>query len=188
MYVNSRTKNSDGKFWKKLITTKGCNARWRRKRIRQQIHLKRRYTLPSDCITSLLSRRRPRTLHQSSVSTLQHGDLITFLSLLLGIKDNNLISHFLGRVIPQALRLRLLNRMPMWDLWWFLWHYEHFWYFLFRKFHQWFFIIHVSFRPASWSDGQSFWLLTTRSRVRFPALPWEFFRVRGGSPWWPWSG
>jgi hypothetical protein len=30
-------------------------------------------------------------------------------------------------------------------------------------------------RPASWSGGQSFWLLTTRSRVRFPALPWEFF-------------
>ena len=28
--------------------------------------------------------------------------------------------------------------------------------------------------PASWSSGQSFWLLITRSRVRFPALPWEF--------------
>ena len=36
--------------------------------------------------------------------------------------------------------------------------------------------------------GLSFWLLTTRSRVRFPALPWEFFRVGGGSQWWPWSG
>ena len=29
-------------------------------------------------------------------------------------------------------------------------------------------------RPTSWSSGQSFWLLITRSRVRFPALPWEF--------------
>ena len=29
-------------------------------------------------------------------------------------------------------------------------------------------------RPASWSSGQSFWLLITRSRVRFPALPLEF--------------
>jgi hypothetical protein len=29
--------------------------------------------------------------------------------------------------------------------------------------------------PASWSGGQSFWLLTTRSRVRFPALPPDFF-------------
>ena len=28
--------------------------------------------------------------------------------------------------------------------------------------------------PASWSSGQSFWLLITRFRVRFPALPWEF--------------
>ena len=28
--------------------------------------------------------------------------------------------------------------------------------------------------PASWSSGQSFWLLITRSRVRFPALPWRF--------------
>ena len=28
--------------------------------------------------------------------------------------------------------------------------------------------------PASWSSGQSFWLLITRSRVRFPGLPWEF--------------
>ena len=26
----------------------------------------------------------------------------------------------------------------------------------------------------SWSSGQSFWLLITRSRIRFPALPWEF--------------
>jgi hypothetical protein len=40
-----------------------------------------------------------------------------------------------------------------------------------------------SIRPASWSGGQSFWLLTTRSRVRFPALPWEF-----SSQGWPWSG
>ena len=29
-------------------------------------------------------------------------------------------------------------------------------------------------RPASWSSGQSLWLLIMRSRVRFPALPWEF--------------
>ena len=28
--------------------------------------------------------------------------------------------------------------------------------------------------PASWSSGRSIWLLITRSRVRFPALPWEF--------------
>ena len=28
--------------------------------------------------------------------------------------------------------------------------------------------------PASWSSGQRFWLLITSSRVRFPALPWEF--------------
>ena len=30
------------------------------------------------------------------------------------------------------------------------------------------------YRPASWSSGQSLWLLIMRSRVRFPALPWEF--------------
>ena len=29
-------------------------------------------------------------------------------------------------------------------------------------------------RPASWSSGQRFWLLITRSRVRFPALRWGF--------------
>jgi len=29
-------------------------------------------------------------------------------------------------------------------------------------------------RPASWSSNQSLWLLIMRSRVRFPALPWEF--------------
>ena len=28
--------------------------------------------------------------------------------------------------------------------------------------------------PASRSSGQSFWLLITKSRVRFPALPWGF--------------
>ena len=32
-------------------------------------------------------------------------------------------------------------------------------------------------RSASWSSGQSFWLLITRSRVRFPALQWGFFLV-----------
>ena len=50
------------------------------------------------------------------------------------------------------------------------------------------FLFSLTIWPASWSGGQSFWLLTTRSRVRFPALPWEFFLVWGGSPWWPWSG
>ena len=29
-------------------------------------------------------------------------------------------------------------------------------------------------RPVSWSSGQSFWLQITRSRVRFPTLPWGF--------------
>ena len=28
--------------------------------------------------------------------------------------------------------------------------------------------------PASWSSGQSLWLIIMRSRVRFPALSWEF--------------
>ena len=36
------------------------------------------------------------------------------------------------------------------------------------------FWVYVYVRPASWSSDQSFWLLTTRSRVRFPALPWGF--------------
>jgi hypothetical protein len=31
--------------------------------------------------------------------------------------------------------------------------------------------------PASWSSGQRFWLLIMRSRVRFPALSWEFFPI-----------
>ena len=31
-----------------------------------------------------------------------------------------------------------------------------------------------TFELASWSSGQSLWLLIMRSRVRFPALPWEF--------------
>jgi hypothetical protein len=30
-------------------------------------------------------------------------------------------------------------------------------------------------RPASWSSGQSFWLLVMKYRFRFPALPWGFF-------------
>ena len=38
------------------------------------------------------------------------------------------------------------------------------------------------YRPASWSSGQSFWLLITRSGVRFPALPWEFSLCGGGDP------
>jgi hypothetical protein len=29
--------------------------------------------------------------------------------------------------------------------------------------------------PASWSSGQSFWLLIIKSRVRFPVLTWGFF-------------
>jgi hypothetical protein len=37
--------------------------------------------------------------------------------------------------------------------------------------------------PALWSSGQRFGLLIMRSRVRFLALPWEFFPDRGGSPW-----
>ena len=36
-------------------------------------------------------------------------------------------------------------------------------------------VLYFHTRPASWSSGQSFWLLIMRSRVRFPALPWEFF-------------
>ena len=48
---------------------------------------------------------------------------------------------------------------------------------------------HIMYWPASWSSGQNFWLLITRSRVRFPALPWGFsLWGEGGSPWWPWSG
>ena len=31
-----------------------------------------------------------------------------------------------------------------------------------------------NFAMTSWSSGQSLWLLIMRSRVRFPALPWEF--------------
>jgi hypothetical protein len=34
--------------------------------------------------------------------------------------------------------------------------------------------------PASWSSGQSLWLLIMRSRFRFPALPWEFSFGGGG--------
>ena len=40
---------------------------------------------------------------------------------------------------------------------------------------------------VSWSSGQSFWLLITRTRVRFPAMPWGFSLGVGVSPWWPWS-
>ena len=32
-------------------------------------------------------------------------------------------------------------------------------------------------RPDLWSSGQGLWLLTMRSRVRFPVLPWGFFLV-----------
>ena len=34
--------------------------------------------------------------------------------------------------------------------------------------------IYIYIWPASWSSGWSLWLLIMRSRVRFPALPWEF--------------
>jgi hypothetical protein len=34
--------------------------------------------------------------------------------------------------------------------------------------------IFLSTWPASWSNGQSFWLLIMRSRVRVPVLPWWF--------------
>jgi hypothetical protein len=38
-------------------------------------------------------------------------------------------------------------------------------------------VLRVLFKwPAWWSSGQSFWLLIMRSRVRFPILPWGFFR------------
>ena len=36
------------------------------------------------------------------------------------------------------------------------------------------YLIKLPVRPASWSSGQSLWLLIMRSRVRFPVLPWEF--------------
>jgi hypothetical protein len=35
--------------------------------------------------------------------------------------------------------------------------------------------------PASWSSGQSFWLLIMRSRVRIPVLWWGFF-LEGEDP------
>jgi hypothetical protein len=35
--------------------------------------------------------------------------------------------------------------------------------------------VHSILPPASWSSGQSFWLLIMRSRVRFSVLPWGFF-------------
>jgi hypothetical protein len=34
--------------------------------------------------------------------------------------------------------------------------------------------LYILIRPASWSSGQSFWLLIMISRVRFPVLPWGF--------------
>ena len=37
-------------------------------------------------------------------------------------------------------------------------------------------------RPASWASGQSFWLLITRSRVRFPTLTWGFSLWGGRIP------
>jgi hypothetical protein len=32
----------------------------------------------------------------------------------------------------------------------------------------------IYIKPASWLGGQNFWLLTMKSRVRFPFLSWEF--------------
>jgi hypothetical protein len=49
-------------------------------------------------------------------------------------------------------------------------------------------ILHSSLRPASWLGGQSSWILTMRSRVRFPVLPWEFSLAGGRSQQRPWSG
>ena len=43
-------------------------------------------------------------------------------------------------------------------------------------------------KPASWSGGQSFWLLIMMSWVRFPVLPMRIYPWRGRFPWWPWSG
>jgi hypothetical protein len=38
----------------------------------------------------------------------------------------------------------------------------------------WYITVYLCNWPASWSSGQSFWLLILRLRVRFSALPWEF--------------
>jgi hypothetical protein len=38
-------------------------------------------------------------------------------------------------------------------------------------------IIYFVLRPATWVGGQNLLLLTMRSRVRLPVLPWEFFLV-----------
>jgi hypothetical protein len=43
------------------------------------------------------------------------------------------------------------------------------------------YIVNFCRRPASWSSGQSFWLLIMRSRTRFPVLPWGFF-LEGEDP------
>jgi len=42
-------------------------------------------------------------------------------------------------------------------------------------------VLYLQSRPASWSSGQSLWLLIMRSRVRFPVLPWEF-NLKGRIP------
>jgi hypothetical protein len=39
----------------------------------------------------------------------------------------------------------------------------------------------VYYLPASWSSGQSFWLLIMRSRVKFLVLPWGLF-LEGEDP------
>jgi hypothetical protein len=42
-------------------------------------------------------------------------------------------------------------------------------------------VVYKKNRPASWSSGHSFWLLSMRSRVRFPVLPWGIF-LEGEDP------
>jgi hypothetical protein len=37
------------------------------------------------------------------------------------------------------------------------------------------YLVLTEVRPASWLGGQNFLVLTMRSRVRFPVLPWEFY-------------
>jgi len=43
-------------------------------------------------------------------------------------------------------------------------------------------VLYILIWPASWSSGQSLWLLIMRSRVRFPVLAWEIFPEGGGFP------
>jgi hypothetical protein len=78
----------------------------------------------------------------------------------------------------------------MWDLWWTKWHWgqvfsEYFGFPCQFSFHQ-ILRTHLSsgagtigqFVVALWSSGQSSWLRTQRTQVRFPALP-DFLRSSG---------